>query len=154
MEEQPVMIRHPSRILAAGLVVFSLGTAAAAPPAGDGRQAIALGPEHQAMVLKEMRTMLESVQGILAGLSAGDREGAAEAASRAGMDMARGMPRALKTNLPAGFRRLGRRTHRGFDELAAAIRQGEGQDMILDRLSDHLTNCTGCHSAYRVTGKE
>jgi hypothetical protein len=148
------MIRSPFPTLAAVLVCCSLWPAAAAQAAGDDRQPVALGPEHQAMVLKEMRVMLESVQGILAGLSAGEREEAAAAASRAGMGMVQGMPPALQKALPKEFRHLGMRTHRGFDELAVAIRQGESRDMILDRLSDHLANCTGCHSGYKLTGKD
>jgi hypothetical protein len=139
--------------VAAVLLVASLWPPGVAQAAPDTRQPIQLNPDHQAMVLQEMRTMLEAVQGILAGLADGHRKTAADAARRAGMEMARAMPPALQKALPRDFRRLGMRTHRGFDELAVAIRQGESRTMILDRLSNHLTNCTGCHAGYKLTGR-
>jgi len=116
----------------------------------DGRTAILLNEEEKDLVLTEMRTMLGSVQGIVAGLSEEQPEKVRESARTSGMAIAGAVPPSLMAKLPLEFKSLGMGVHRGFDTISAAVEQEETADMILTRLGDQLNNCVACHSMYRL----
>lgn len=116
----------------------------------DGRTAILLNEEEKDLVLTEMRTMLGSVQGIVAGLSEEQPAKVRESARTSGMAIAGAVPPSLMAKLPLEFKSLGMGVHRGFDTISAAVEQEETADMILTRLGDQLNNCVACHSMYRL----
>lgn len=116
----------------------------------DGRLAIALAPPERDMVLAEMRGMLISVQGIVAGLAAHDMRQVASAAKASGMAAAADATPSLLAKLPLAFKDLGFSVHRGFDELADAAQKGSTADQVLARLSIQLQSCAACHAAYRL----
>ena len=116
----------------------------------DGRQAIALSPPERDLVLAEMRGMLSSVQGIVAGLAARDMKPVAAAAQASGMAAAADATPGLLAKLPLAFKDLGFSVHRGFDGLAQAIQQGASADQALARLDAQLRSCVACHAAYRL----
>lgn len=115
----------------------------------DGREAIQLTDAERTLVLGEMRTLLTAVEGIVTALPDGDMATVAEAARTGGMGTAEGVPPALMLKLPLEFKELGMSVHEGFDAIAVAAREGETQEMILDRLSDTLQRCVTCHASYR-----
>lgn len=118
--------------------------------ASDNRKAITLQPAERDLVLLEMRTMLESVQGIVAGMAEEDLGRVQNAARASGMAIAQGVPPALMAKLPLDFKQLGMGTHRGFDELSVAVEQEETPEMLMARLGDQLARCVACHAQYRL----
>lgn len=118
--------------------------------ASDGRTAVKLSPQERDVVLKEMRTMLESVRDITRALADGDA-GALQKASRAsGRDMQGTVPAGLMLKLPLAFKDLGFAVHAAFDEITVASQQQETPDMIMGKLADQLARCAACHGAYRL----
>lgn len=116
----------------------------------DGRTAILLNEKEKDLVLTEMRTMLVSVQGIVAGLSEEEPGKVREAARTSGMAIAGAVPPSLMAKLPLEFKQMGMGVHRGFDSISVAVEQEETADMILTRLGEQLNNCVACHATYRI----
>lgn len=145
------------------LVVWVLGIGVAGwlflkgwtTPGADGRTEIRLAPSERDRILAEMRQLLESVQGVLTGLSADPRENgrrsAEQAARRAGMGMAADVDPAVMAKLPLAFKQMGMSVHRDFDGLADDIGRGEKDVHLLGRLSGVIGRCTTCHALYRFS---
>ena len=150
------MLTRILALAAIGLWVLLVGVAAffflrgMTTRSQDGRQAIALSASERDAVLGEMRGMLTSVQGILAGLSARDMGQVAAAARASGMAMAVDATPALVAKLPLAFKNLGFTVHRGFDALGESASQGEPPARILAQLSAQVQLCVSCHAAYRL----
>ena len=116
----------------------------------DNRRLIQLSPVEKDLVLGEMRTMLKAVNGVIDALSKGDMSNAAVAASSAGMAMAVDVNPMLMAKLPLDFKELGMGTHGQFDELAAQIKSGTSQDLVLQKLSSITSRCIACHEVNRL----
>lgn len=134
--------------LGVGLYLFVVRGAVA--PASDGRTAILLAPGERDLVLAEMRAFLQSTQTILASASQGDLGPAVAAARQVGIQAQHGVPASLMGKLPLGFKTLGLDTHRRFDQLALNTEQMGDPAQTLRELSELLTNCVGCHAAFRI----
>jgi hypothetical protein len=148
-----------ARMLAIGALVLWVVTVLAAAfffvrgmttRSSDGRQAIALSPHERDMVLTEMRGILRSVQGVLAGLATHDMQQIAAAAKASGMASAADATPSLLAKLPLAFKDLGFSVHRGFDELSDTAQKGGTADQVLARLNTLLQSCVACHAAYRL----
>jgi cytochrome c556 len=133
--------------IAVAVVLFVRGQAHVAP---DGRRAILLEPDQRNLVLQEMRGMLGSVQGVVAGVQAKDMKQVAQAARASGMAAAADVDPALMAKLPLDFKQLGMSVHRRFDELAVATDSGASQEQLLTILSTQLSSCVACHASYRL----
>lgn len=120
----------------------------------DGRTAIVLEEDEKDLVLAEMRTMLDSVQGIVSGLSEEDMERVSKAAKASGMAIAGGVPPSLMGKLPLEFKQMGMGVHRGFDELSVSVQQELPPDMILGQLGEQLNSCVACHATYQIKIKQ
>lgn len=139
------------------LIVFAFSTATAsetfepgvAPPL-DTREVLYLTISQREAILHEMRGLLESLNGVIQGISQGDRATAAKAARESGIAHAVDLAPGLKENLPARFKEIGVATHKGFDALAAAIDDGANQEAIIEQLANVSTNCVACHHIYRT----
>lgn len=118
-------------------------------PSTDGRTSVQLAPSERDALLGEMRGMLTTVQGIVAGVSAKDMKQVAEAARASGASAAADVQPTLMAKLPLELKSLGMSVHTRFDELAAAAEAGETAEQILGRLSAQLASCVGCHAAWR-----
>lgn len=116
----------------------------------DGRTAIILNQEEKDLVLTEMRTMLGSVQGVVAGLSEENLNRVRESAKASGMAIAGAVPPSLMAKLPFEFKQMGMGVHRGFDEISVAVEQQETPDMILMRLGEQVSSCVACHATYQL----
>ncbi len=119
-------------------------------PSSDGRLAIELPTAGRDLVLTEMRAMLKSVEGVVAGAAARDMKQVAVAARASGMAAAVDMSPQLMAALPLEFKQLGLSVHKGFDELAAAAEQGVSPSEVLSQLGTQLGACVACHAAYRL----
>ena len=114
----------------------------------DTRQRIHLAPAERDTLLREMRTMLESISGIVHGLAAGDmslvEKAAGTSAAATAVD-----PR-LQEKLSPQFLQLRMKTHQRFAQLAAAAKSGATRDDALKRLAAITGYCVACHAAYRL----
>ncbi len=116
----------------------------------DNRQRIELSAPHRDMVLQEMRTMLESIHGILSGIANDDTAAIIEAARKSGLVMAADMNPELSLQLPKGFLQLGMSTHKEFDVLATAVEEGQTTEQTIQSLAGITGRCVGCHAVYRL----
>ncbi len=119
-------------------------------PLADGRSEILLAPGERELVLKEMRGMLTSVQGVVGALRERDMKKVADAARTSGMAAMVDVSPQLMAKLPLDFKALGVSVHQSFDQLAAAAGKGISSDDVLGRLSVQLSACVACHSRYRL----
>ncbi|PLX34689.1 MAG: hypothetical protein C0605_12815 [Hyphomicrobiales bacterium] len=113
------------------------------------RDLIAVSADERKFVLKEMRLMLESLQGIMMALEVGDNEALAEAAAGSGNVMLAALPPSLMAKAPKDFRVMAKGAHQGYARIEAAARKGEGKDKIISLLAEVLGECTACHDSYR-----
>ncbi len=63
------------------------------------------------------------------------------------------VPTELQHALPAGFKKLGGKTHRAFDQLAMDMESMEDVSLSLKQLGELMNNCTSCHAAYQIREK-
>jgi len=117
--------------------------------ASDGRTAIYLEQSERDFVLTEMRTFLQSVQQITAGLSKDNMQQVVQAAHQVGMGTAGQVPGSLMGKLPMGFKRLGMDTHKKFDQLALDATDLGQKDLVMEQLAELMQNCVACHEIYR-----
>jgi len=122
--------------------------------AADDREAIVVSAEQRDFILAEMRDFLIAVQDIVLALAEDDVTTVAEVSKSMGLGQGQGMGRAMGLNrvLPMEFRQMARGTHGAFSELAQAAEMGpEG---LLEDLGILMSNCTGCHGAYKLVVKK
>lgn len=82
------------------ILLLVLNLSASAADTADTRTALPLTPAEQAEFLAEMRQMLASIQGIIAGIGTQDREKIATAARTSGNRMACATPESIRQKLP------------------------------------------------------
>lgn len=122
----------------------------AAVGASDAREAIVLSRAERDLVLAEMRLMLESTEGVVAGLAANDMQRVEQAAARAAPSAPGTVDQELHASLPEAFLHSGAAAHGGFEDIARLARQAAGTEAVMTRLGETLHQCTSCHAAYRV----
>lgn len=118
----------------------------------DQRTPVALPPDGQQAVLREMRLMLGAMGGAMAAAAKNDTVSLLSALLPAGSAAA--ADPALEASLPPAWRDLAERTHGGFDSLAAVVRRMRGgglKDTVLARLAQVSTSCNACHETFRIT---
>ena len=123
---------------------------AAHAPSHDGRAVLELNPAERAMILEEMRLLLDGVQKMTGALAKPDMTAAAEAARGMGQKMVHEVPPALRAKLPQEFRQLGFSVHREFDQIALDADSIKDVSHSLGQLSATLQKCVSCHSTYQI----
>ena len=118
--------------------------------ADDGRTALMVTEDQRDFVLLEMRTFLESVQGIITAVTEEDMEAVSEIASAVGMAEAAKTPADIVAILPQEFKMLAGATHMGFDLISVEAQDMGDTDAILIQLGELMQNCTGCHAGFRM----
>ncbi len=116
----------------------------------DGRTAVVLQPAERDLVLTEMRGLLSSTQGILEGANQGDVKRIIQASRAAGMAAAADVNPALMAKLPLEFKSLGMSVHHDMDAITKAAEGGTPIPEILKMVSNTLTKCVACHSAWQM----
>lgn len=114
------------------------------------RTAIVLQPAERELVLMEMRGLLGSTQGILAGLDTKDMVQVAKSARASGMASAADVNPVLMAKLPMSFKELGMSVHTAMDEIAQDAEAGKPSADILNKLSNTLSSCVACHAAWQL----
>lgn len=116
----------------------------------DDRTAIVLNTPERDLVLTEMRGLLTSTQAILDGLNRNDMKLVADAARAVGMGSATDVNPSLMTKLPLSFKQMGMGVHHEMDALADAAQAGKSPAEIQGMLSNTLSTCVACHSAWQL----
>ncbi len=112
------------------------------------RKRVRLAPAERDAILTEMRTMLQSLSRIVHGLVAGDLVMVEKAARASGMGTT--VDPQVEKELPPHFLQLRLRTHKRFDQLADATKNGATKDDVLKRLAVITGYCVACHATYRL----
>jgi cytochrome c556 len=118
--------------------------------ATDARTIVWLSEEEQTLLLSEMRQFLVASQKILAASLKNDMETVEATARNVGIQQMRSTPDSLRAKLPKGFKALGPKVHRGFEDIANEAETLGDSTVILKRLAQLQKNCIACHAAYRV----
>jgi cytochrome c556 len=134
-----------SGIVISGVLVSAPARLVTADDKAQPRRALSLGQPERDAITAEMRTMLQSINRILHGLSTGDSAMVKAAARASGMDSAPGGD--VRARLPAHFVQLDDKTHRRFDEIANVSEQ---RDKALLGLAMITGYCVSCHDTYRL----
>ena len=120
----------------------------------DQRLAVILKPIERNFVLGEMRMLLEGVQGITAGLAAGDMKQVSDSARGIGMASAADVNPNLILKLPLEFKQQGMAVHKQFDQLADMADSGASSAKLTAMLADQLSACVACHSVYSLKAEQ
>lgn len=145
--------------LTRALVLATLGMIACPWPAGaasptpsdpDQRQVLELPPDERHLVLQEMRSFLEAMQEITAGLAEKDMERVSEAARRMGGRAANAIPPRVVAKLPDTFRRLAGKVHTTFDRIALDAGTMADRQLTLEQLRKLQRHCVACHATYQI----
>jgi len=115
----------------------------------DTRINLHLTAEERVHFLGEMRGMLSSIQGVIAGIGDEDREKIAAAAKYSGGRMGRATPDSIRKKLPQAFREMGHPTHMMFEELAIRS-ETDDMDMLASFTGQLMQQCIACHAAFRA----
>jgi cytochrome c556 len=116
----------------------------------DDRTAVVLNTPERNLVLAEMRGLLTSTQAILDGLNRNDMKLVADAARAVGMGSAADVNPGLMAKLPLSFKQMGMGVHHEMDTLADAAQAGKSPAEIQGMLSNTLSTCVACHSAWQL----
>ena len=116
----------------------------------DQRISLGFTPNEKAVFLIEMREMLNSIQGIIAGIGNNDPEQIIKAARYSGNRMARETPESIKQKTPKAFKEIGHPTHMMFEEL---VIRAESDDMesLTDFTGELMKNCIACHAIFKAS---
>ncbi|WP_127478403.1 hypothetical protein [Sulfurivermis fontis] len=143
-------MKTKSRLLALALLTSAaLPVASAAEPDGDPRHRLGMTPAERVEFLAEMRQMLTSIQGIIAGIGTEDRERIAAAARYSGNRMARATPDSLRRRLPREFQEIGGPTHMLFEEIAIRAETDDMADLAV-LTGQTMQQCLACHAMFRA----
>jgi hypothetical protein len=120
----------------------------------DGRTAVVLAAGERDLILGEMRGLLSASQLIVQGIQQGDMKQVAQSARAVGMGSAVDVNPALMAKLPAAFKSLGMNVHHDMDDLAQAAESGKNANELLGMLSNTMTKCVSCHSAWQLKSEK
>jgi len=138
-------ITHALLLALAMLINVPLSQADAADP----RQSLGLTDAERIEFLAEMRQMLVSIQGIVAGIGKEDREAIAAAARLSGNRMARATPASVRAKLPQSFKEIGGPAHLLFEEIAIRAETDDMTDLAI-LTGRTLEQCLVCHARFRA----
>ena len=131
------------------LLVAALFSAGAA--AEDAREFVQLPEMMQTHMLAQMRDHLSTVHEIMAYLSTGDLDAAADTAEgRLGMSSmpAHGAGR-MGPYMPEGMRAIGQNMHRSASRFALTAQEGD-VEAAYKALLPVTASCVACHAGYRI----
>ncbi len=130
-------------------VTASSSTVAEGTGLADTRMSLGLTESESAVLRSEMREMLASIQGIITGIGAHDRDLIMRSARHSGNRMARNTPSSIREKLPQSFRDLGGPTHMSFEELVIRA-ETDDMDMLAEFTGELMQNCLACHAQFKA----
>lgn len=132
-------------LLAAGMGVAGKSLAA------EERTVIKLPPTERAHFRKGMRVYLESIEGIIEGMSKHKMGHVAKAAKKSGVGMVKDVSLDTALAVPPEFSLMSMDTHEKFDDLAKTAHDNGTKLEVMTKLSTILGACTSCHAAYKLS---
>lgn len=118
----------------------------------DDRVIIDLSPEQRTAVLGMMNEFIYAFGEISGGLADGDRQRIADGVKDSGMGGLK-MPRGTGRNFPPEFKEISHATRGAFDEIGTMAKSGATDAEILQKMSEIMTLCSGCHTLYQIPTK-
>ena len=115
----------------------------------DKRISLGFTAQEKAEFLSEMRQMLTSIQGVMTGIGANNRELIIKSSKYSGNRMARETPDSVKKKTPLAFKKLGAPTHMKFEELAIRA-EDDDMETLAELAGDLMKNCLACHETFKV----
>jgi len=115
----------------------------------DTRISLGLTASEKNEFLTEMRQMLASIQGVIAGIGEDNPEKIAIAARHSGARMARATPESIRKKLPQSFKELGGPTHMLFEELAIRA-ESDDMESLAAFTGTLMQQCIVCHAKFKV----
>ena len=140
-------------LLACVAIAAAMSTARADASPPDERQAVAMSEADRAWVLRAMRSHVEALRDITAGIAAGDLARSGDAAAAMGTDAMKAdttRPAGLRAKLPPAWIALVLAMHREFDGIRDGVQAREDATQLMARLGRVTTQCAACHAAYRI----
>ncbi len=132
----------------------------AAPPASntadhnahklDQRKKLHLTGEQRHHVLTEMRQMLASTQGVIAGIADDDMAAVAAAAKLSGPKAKTTIDMQMRDVLPDEFRPMGKAIHMEFGQMAELASTGTSKEQITAKMANAMNLCVACHNTYQI----
>ncbi len=116
----------------------------------DNRVVIWVTESERVLFLTEMRELLMASQAILEASLDDDMDRVETVARKMGIKMLKGTPKSLTKKFPAGFIKLGPKTHLGFEAIADESASLGDKIVILKQLANLQKSCIACHAAYRL----
>lgn len=116
----------------------------------DPRLSVGMTYENREFVMAEMRSFVESIQQINAGILHNDPKLIIEAGKRSGNGVKECAPEGLVETLPLTFKQLGFSTHDIFDQIATSAENNFSPQKTQQQLDQLLTNCVACHKSFRI----
>lgn len=115
----------------------------------DKRISLGFSELEKAQFLSDMRQMLASIQGVIAGIGEENRELIISSARYSGNRMARETPESIKNKTPQSFKDVGGPTHMMFEEL---VIRAETDDMntLTSFTGELMKQCLACHAMFKV----
>ena len=120
--------------------------------ADDGRTAVVLAPGERALLLREMREFVASLQKLSDALARDDMKAVAAASRVIGTAKAHDVPLAMLAKLPLEFKQLAFGVHNGFDAIARDADAAGTPRHALGQLATVLQQCVACHDRYQLSG--
>jgi transposase len=139
------------KIIGAAAIMLLATLCSMSMAANDPRQFVQLPEMMQQHMLSNMRDHLSSLNEILANMSKGELDAAAEIAEqRLGMSSleAHGASHMAKF-MPEGMREAGTNMHKAASRFALVAQEGEALPAY-KMLSEITAACVACHSGYRI----
>jgi hypothetical protein len=117
--------------------------------ANNKRIGLGFSEPEKVVFLSEMRQMLKSIQGVIAGIGEEDRELIITSARHSGNRMARETPESIQKKTPQSFKDIGGPTHMMFEEL---VIRAETDDMntLTSFTAELMKQCLACHAMFKV----
>ena len=131
------------------LMMFSLSVSSTEVDTPDKRISLDLTKAEEANFLGEMRQMLASIQGIMAGIGDNDRELIISSAGSSGNKMARATPESIKKKTPVAFKEIGGPTHMMFEELVVRA-EDDDMETLAAFTGKLMKQCLACHAMFKV----
>lgn len=131
------------------LIISSFSVCADGNKNIDNRINLRFTESEQAEFLSEMRQMLASIQGVIAGIGDGDRQLIIKSARYSGNRMARATPESIKNKTPQSFKEIGGPTHMMFEELVIRA-ETDDMDILSSFTADLMKQCLACHAMFKT----
>lgn len=116
----------------------------------DDRNLIVLRPHEKNMMLKDMRSYLQGIQGINQSLAMQDYKAIEDLARKRGKIAIYKYKPVMPNNLVPHFRRMAVSIHHDFETLANMAKNKKKPLEIIGHMGEMMQTCVSCHETFRI----